>query len=348
MPTKNELLQKVDDFEKQIFDLKQLIEISKGLNSSLSHNTLIESILFACMGQMQLLEAAIFLKKTIIQDDYILIRNYQGFGIEHNHEYSISSNSKLINFLEQENKCFTLEELTNKFKKDKAIKTLKLIAPTLIVPLIGKGKLNGIIILGKRINSNTFTNDEKNYLMDIASLAGIAIHNTNLYEMTTTDMMTQLKIHQFFQFALMEEREKAKKNKESFILVMIDIDHFKRFNDTYGHTFGDIVLKKVAEILRENVRYNDTVARYGGEEFAIILPNTKIEESIVLTERVRTMVEKTKFSYNNRAKGVSVTISIGLTKFNSKIDTNNEKFIDRADKALYMSKMNGRNMVSWI
>ncbi len=336
----------IENYEKKIFDLKQLIEISKGLNSSLSYNTLIESILLACMGQLQVMEVAIFTKKTFLQRDFILSRNYKGFELAHEKEYYISSNSKLIAFLTKENNCFTIKELEEKILNDKkSIKTMKSINPTMVVPLIGKGKLNGIIILGNRINVDSFSASERSYIMDIASLAGIAIHNSNLHEMSTTDMMTQLKIHQFFQITLIEEREKAIKAKRPLTIAMIDIDHFKNFNDTYGHTFGDVVLKRVALILRNNTRYNDTVARYGGEEFAIILTNTEITEAINLTERVRFLVEEEQLSYGE--KKVGVTISIGLAQFNPKTDITNDIIIDKADKALYKSKLSGRNKVSY-
>lgn len=335
----------IENYEKKIFDLEQLIEISKGLNSSLSYNTLIESILLACMGQLQVMEVAIFLKKTFLQKNFILSRNYKGFELAHDCEYSISSNSEFIKFLAEENNCFTLEELEKNIKNDKkSIKVMRSIKPTLICPLIGKGKLNGIIILGNRINGDPFSVSERKYIMDIASLAGIAIHNANLHEMSTTDMMTQLKIHQFFQITLIEEREKAAKTKTPLTIAMIDIDHFKKFNDTYGHTFGDVVLKSVAAILRENTRYHDTVARYGGEEFAIILIDTELKEAVKLTERVRTLVEKERLSYGE--KKVGVTISIGLTEFNPETDTSNDILIDRADKALYQSKQNGRNRIT--
>ena len=336
----------IENYEKKIFDLKQLIGISKGLNSSLSYSTLIESILLACMGQLQVMEVAIFTKKTFLQRDFILSRNYKGFELAHNKEYYISSNSRLVAFLAKENNCFTIKELEKKILNDKkSIKTMKSINPTMVVPLIGKGKLNGIIILGNRINADSFSASERSYIMDIASLAGIAIHNANLHEMSTTDMMTQLKIHQFFQITLIEERERAIKEKKPLTIAMIDIDHFKKFNDTYGHTFGDVVLKRVALILRNNTRYNDTVARYGGEEFAIILSNTDITEAINLTERVRFLVEEEQLSYGE--KKVGVTISIGLAQFNPKTDITNDILIDKADKALYQSKLNGRNMISY-
>jgi two-component system cell cycle response regulator len=336
----------IENYEKKIYDLRQLIELSKGLNSSLSLNALIESILLACMGQMQLTEAGIFLKKTIVQDNYVLSRNYKGFDIEHNREFKIPGVSKLIDYLETNSRCFTLDELINEIKDKNVLGVFKSINPALIVPLKGKGKLNGIIVLGKRIHAGKFTLSEKEYLLDIASIAGIAVHNANLYEMTTTDMMTKLKIHQFFQLALFEEMESAKKENKPLCLTMIDIDHFKRFNDTYGHTFGDIVLKRVAEIMRENTRYNDIVARYGGEEFSIIFPDTEMEEAKMITERLRKKIEKEKFDVHGEKVGV--TISAGISTFDKKKDTTNENFIDKADKGLYMSKMNGRNIVSCI
>src|SRR4030067_1963296 len=177
----------IEQYERKIYDLKQLIEISKGLNSTLEYNILIDSILLTCMGQMQLLMAGIFLKKGIGQDSYFLHRNYKGFEIDHSVEYEMEPDSEVVRHIEKNFKCYTLTELVEKIEEDKSLIILKMLDPCLIVPLMSKGILNGIIILGERINRKNFNETEKEYLLDIASLAGIAIHNATLYEMATTD-----------------------------------------------------------------------------------------------------------------------------------------------------------------
>jgi hypothetical protein len=157
-------------------------------------------------------------------------------------------------FFETDQNCLTLQRLLCLFPFDRAISVFKALDPSLVVPLISKGHLNGIIILGGRINGEGFTETEQEYLTHIASLASIAIHNASLYEMATTDMMTKLKIHHYFHAALEDEFGRTLKFGRSLSLIMADIDHFKSFNDTYGHSAGDFVLKSVAQIIKQNIR----------------------------------------------------------------------------------------------
>jgi len=336
----------IEQYERKIYDLKQLIEIGKGLNSTLDYNTLIESILLTCMGQMQLFKAGIFLKKTIGSEAYVLHRNYKGFELDHTIEYGIAVDSSLIAFLERKLRCYTMEDFVAIFGDDPAMNTLYTIMPTLIVPLQGKGKLNGIIILGEKINELPFSESEKEFMINISSLAGIAIQNSYLYEMATTDMMTRLKKHHYFQAALAEERERSVRQKTPLSLIMMDIDHFKKFNDEYGHTCGDEVLKNVAAIVMQNVRQIDLAARYGGEEFAVVLPGTTRDAAIIVAERIRAHVEKALVPCDGENLGV--TISIGIAEFKPGQDRDNKSLIERADKALYLSKATGRNRVSFL
>ncbi|HOS40966.1 MAG TPA: diguanylate cyclase DgcA [Spirochaetota bacterium] len=334
----------IEQYERKIYDLKQLIEISKGLNSTLDYNILIDSILLTCMGQMQLLKAGIFTKKEISHDLFVLHRNYKGFEIDHSLEYGIPVDSALVRFLESGGRCYEMSEILKMMGDDPSLETFKIIDPCLIFPLKGKGRLNGIIILGERINTSKFLESEKEFLLNIASLAGIAIQNAYLFELATTDMMTGLKIHHFFQNSLMEERERALANKTPLSLIMMDIDHFKNFNDSYGHLCGDQVLINVARLTMDNIRQLDLAARYGGEEFIILLPNTEITEARAVAERIRKSIEGARVECGQNALGV--TVSLGVAQFDPERDMSNLNLIERADKAMYLSKEGGRNRIS--
>ncbi len=336
----------IEQYERKIYDLRQLIEISKGLNSTLEYNILIDSILLTCMGQMQLLMAGIFLKKGIGNENYALHRNYKGFDVDHSIDYELDPDSELVKFMERDFKCYSPEELDAGVGSDRSFGILKMLKPSLIVPLMSKGTLNGIIILGDRINSKDFSESEKEYLMDIASLAGIAIHNASLYEMATTDMMTRLKIHHYFHTLLVDEVDRARRLSRPLCVIMADIDHFKIVNDMNGHQAGDMVLINVAKIIRDSIRHIDVASRYGGEEFAVILPGTEIHEALVVAERIRQNIEKSMVVYDGREIGA--TISIGVTQYDPDLDKTKNTLIERADKALYISKRNGRNLVSFI
>ncbi len=336
----------IDQYERKIYDLKQLIEISKGLNSTLEYNILIDSILLTCMGQMQLLMAGIFLSKGIGHENFTLHRNYKGFELDHTIDYDLAPDSAVVRHIEKTFRCYTLEELEKDLVSDHSLDLLRMLNPLLITPLISKGILNGIIILGDRINEKSFSENEKEYLLDIASLASIAIHNAALYEMATTDMMTKLKIHHYFQTLIVEEMDRAIRLSRPLSIIMSDIDHFKDLNDSYGHQSGDIMLVHVARIIKESIRHIDVASRYGGEEFAVILPGTEIHEALIVAERIRQNVEKLTVEYDNR--DLKATISIGVTQFDPEIDKSKNSMIERADKALYLSKRNGRNLVSFL
>lgn len=340
-------------YEKQIFDLHQLLEISKSLNSTLDYNILMDSILLICMGQMHVLKIGVFTKKAIDHDFFSLHRNYKGFEIEANTEYTIPEKSGLISYFENEWKakekykkkdkilCYTMPELLDKIEEVSDLKIFTLLEPTLIVPLIAKEKVNGIIIIGDRIDGVDFQKEEKVFLTNIALFAAIAVHNAFLFEMTTTDMMTKLKLRHFFFANLIAQQDKSLKEDIPLSVIMADIDHFKNLNDTYGHTFGDLVLKRISAVVREHIRQIDIAARYGGEEFVILLPQADKNEAFTVAERVRKAVEAERFI--NGDTEVKSTISLGVAQFDKLRDLSSDNLIERADQALYVSKDSGRN-----
>ena len=122
--------------------------------------------------------------------------------------------------------------------------------------------------------------------------------------------------------------------------MLMDLDHFKNINDTYGHLAGDMVLQDVAKIIQKNIRETDTAARYGGEEFIVLLPNTKKEDAVHLAERMRLSIENHTFPDMQNA---AITISIGIAGVPDKDITTEDKIVQCADIALYKSKQNGRN-----
>ncbi len=332
-------------YEKQIYDLKQLLEISKSLNSVIDFSTLIEAILYTCMGQMKTLGVAIFTKKNFDASCFQLNRNYYGFELSSEYEYSIPEDHPLVKHLNQQNSCITVEDVQKLgIEIDAPIKGLIALAPSLIVPLKAKNHINGLLVLGEQITSEPYSDYEKELIMNIASLAAIAISNAALLEMTTTDMMTHLKLKHYFYTVLMEKIEVSESQKMPISVLMLDIDFFKRFNDTYGHACGDVVLQMVASVIQQNTRNQDMAARYGGEEFVVMLCDTSDKTAMKIAERIRKSIENLDILYENQH--LNLTISIGVAQYNPEIDQTAKNLVDRADKALYNSKQTGRNKVS--
>jgi diguanylate cyclase (GGDEF)-like protein len=166
-----------------------------------------------------------------------------------------------------------------------------------------------------------------------------------LERLSVTDELTGLANRRRLTSELEREALRSERNGRAFAVVMLDVDRFKVFNDTYGHPAGDAVLKRLARLLRENAREMDTVARYGGEEFLLILPETDAATAALVAERIRRSAERDRFTPENASAEVNVTLSIGYALFPAHANTT-AGLIEAADRALYRSKQEGRNRVT--
>ncbi len=163
------------------------------------------------------------------------------------------------------------------------------------------------------------------------------------YKLATIDGLTELYNHRYFQDTLRNQIELSKRYEQPFSLIIIDIDFFKKFNDSFGHQAGDAVLRQVAQTLKKNSRTTDYVCRYGGEEMSIILPNTSAEEALNNAKRINKAVAERDFQINADETS-KVTISVGVSTFPDNAQTPQE-LIEYADKGLYYAKEHGRNQV---
>jgi two-component system, cell cycle response regulator len=167
--------------------------------------------------------------------------------------------------------------------------------------------------------------------------------NRRLELLSITDGLTKLHNHRYFQDELARAFEESQRYQRPLSLAMIDIDFFKKINDTYGHAVGDDVLKRAAALYRSSVRSTDLVARYGGEEFAVMMPETSLQDGITFAEKIRLLVETT--AMETQAGPVQATVSIGVASVpHSRIHSAKELIV-AADKALYRAKRGGRNQV---
>jgi len=216
------------------------------------------------------------------------------------------------------------------------------------VPLVIKKRLKGVLTIHKtRIDS--FSEMELSLIQAVANQLVIALENAQLYEqarnLSNTDDLTRLANRRHFQEVIQRELAQAQRYGDKFSLIMADIDHFKLYNDIHGHIRGDMVLKKVADILLQNTRGIDLVARFGGEEFVILLPKTNKAGGIIATEKLRRYIAEEKFPGEETSQpGGCLTLSLGVAEFPTDA-TDVFELLDLADRALYRAKEEGRNRV---
>ncbi len=165
-----------------------------------------------------------------------------------------------------------------------------------------------------------------------------------LKRLSITDGLTKLYNSRYFYNQLKIEIDRTTRYQRPMSLLLLDIDKFKEYNDQFGHLEGDKVLIRLGQVIKSCLRKMDSAYRYGGEEFTIILPETEVEEAAKVAERIRSAIEAEEFFPNKENPPVSITISIGVTEFQFQEEI--ALFVQRADKAMYLSKQTGRNKIS--
>lgn len=194
---------------------------------------------------------------------------------------------------------------------------------------------------------DAYSNDDLRTVDLFATVAGLALENIqyleNVNDLASHDALTQLFTHRAFQTRLQEEVLRAGRSQQALSIIMCDVDHFKKYNDRYGHQAGDTLLRTVAGILTQTARPIDFVARYGGEEFSLILPGMAKPEASALAEEIRRKVEEAVFTFGGHR--TSVTMSFGVSSFPADA-MGAGQILHAADERLYRSKNAGRNQVS--
>jgi len=217
-----------------------------------------------------------------------------------------------------------------------------------VVPLeVGKGRIIGCLAVDNLFKNRPITKSDVSSLMNYATQIGLAIESFRAHQrmlnLTLTDFMTGLYNRRYYDQALSQEIKRCQRYGRSFSLLLVDIDRFKRINDTYGHPAGDEIIRQIAFILRASLRSLDLVARVGGEEFAVILPETPPQNLSVVVKRLLREVSGANPAVSAMAeKGENVTVSIGLATYKSG-NTNALAMMKLADKSLYQAKQSGRN-----
>lgn len=213
----------------------------------------------------------------------------------------------------------------------------------LYMPLLTDKEVVGVMELARTLDDTPFSKLDDPLYTSIGGQIGAAVNNAQLYALAVTDGLTGLYVRRYFDLRLNEEFNMARRYDRVFTLLIFDIDHFKKFNDTHGHQTGDTVLQQFAQCIEDNTRNTDICCRYGGEEFTVILPETDLDVAMVLAEKLRNHVEERVF-IGSGGESLHVTTSIGVAECGPDIDEPGA-LVKVADDALYQAKEDGRNCV---
>ncbi len=342
----------------QKYDYQQTLrDISMQLVTVLDYNRLIELITDAVVTNLKVTSFALILYDEDT-DNYGVASSY---GVDADEQLTFSPSHALINVLRLANREIFLEELVEKGEDEfnrEYRDFFNYFRAVVIIPMTYTGRLRGILSLGDKASGDIYNQEDIALMQIMGNQLSNALDNARLYELAIRDGLTRLYISRFFHQRILEEIMSAIRQKRSLSLLMIDLDHFKSINDTYGHQVGDVLLKEISRLIVEHVRMIDLVARYGGEEFAVILPETENEIAVTIAERIRKSVENHIF-YEQILKTVSIGIATidggslsdtiyydaNLTKMEREQITEQVKIvlIKEADDALYGAKREGRN-----
>ena len=333
------ILDYIEAQKKEIRNYKSLL--SRGLD--IFNRTSIDEIMDATVYQISdhfLPSFIAFLWKPIQTREDITIKAYRNYKpIDLN--LRVKTITPFESFFRQYPKPISFDLLAYEFNNEEAIKPYLDINTEIAVPILGPFGLYGIILVGKKIIENEYSAEELFFLQQLMSFVSQAIKNHLHYEHSLRDVKTGLYNHGFFLSRLNEEYARTKRNNYQSSIIVMDVDRFKNFNDSYGHLAGDRVLEKLAQVIKNGVRGDDIPSRFGGEEFTVLLPHTDKLTVWSVAERLRTSVAEMQVLLDNPLP--PVTISIGIYTFDNNTGGDVTNIIRRADEALYISKERGRN-----
>ena len=332
------------ELDKKVYDLFTLFNIGKELNSTLSVDAILKIACFTSMGQLGITMMNIMLLES--RDGTKMVSVYEK-GLrgakKEDGPRALVCGEDFMNKLHLLEHPLLMDEIEREPGFAEEAELFRSLKVAMVAPLSVKKTVIGMFLMGRKLSQEPFTQGEKDFVSTLSSLAAIALENARLYELAITDAMTKLYLKRYFQLRLEDELKRAERYKSKVTLMMIDIDHFKRVNDNYGHTKGDEVLIAVARTIKKNFRDVDITARYGGEEFSVIMPEVAKEEGMIAAERLRKAVAELPFTLGG--KRVQITISSGLAEY-PKDAEGALQLVEAADAALYRSKEGGRNRVT--
>ena len=335
-----------DSLEAQVKALKDLIEVARAVVSTLDLDTVLQAILTSAMRFAETPAGSVAL-----YDDRKM-------------ELSLHAHAGLsASFIKKERWDVTPGGLTEKVLSAGEILFIENTAETpffnnpvaldegirslICVPLVVQKRTVGVLYLDDFV-PRQFDREKLNLLSVLSSFAAMAIYNAKLHNrtkmMAITDALTGLHNHRYFRQQFPLELRRAKRYQKPISLVMLDVDDFKKFNDTYGHSTGDLILASIGEVIAMTLRRVDFAFRYGGEEFVILLPETKLESAIPVADRIRERIERETVTALKGIADCGVTVSVGVVSHPENGSGQDELF-NKVDALLYRAKREGKNRV---
>ncbi len=337
--TRREILDLNKELNKKLFDLQSFVKISNDLYSHFNEEQLFESLKKTVCVQVGARGAEIMHPTG---DGKFVVQSAGGPP-----DLVLDSDSKLLAMLKKNTKPLLLPVVSSGMGRDEPF----------LRNAIGKGyevalairvenRTGCILIIREKIDKGHYTDSNLGFLSIISNITSLALENIRQYstieKLSYTDSMTGVFNYRYFYKRLNEEILRAKRFNRDLALVILDIDNFKLFNDNYGHQTGDLVLKRLAEIITRTVRSIDIVSRYGGEEFCIIMPDTNAASCDVFIERLRSEIAQLRLESEILKKDNVITVSVGGAVYPQHAATP-DRIIYCADMALLKAKAQGRN-----
>lgn len=330
--------------ESRMKELNALFEISNAVNLFTNSEDLLKFVLSHAIEILQAERGSIMLLDD--QTDELVIKVATGGRYR-----AISSNPIKLGTgvcgkvaLEGEGIISNEGFKDSRFENFGSIMPVEDINSLICAPLKFKEGTIGVINIVNKKDNQLFNENDLSLLTLIGTQAAVTIENNKLYELSITDGMTHLFVHRYFQARLTEEILRARRYGLNISLIMIDIDNFKKFNDTYGHQVGDNVIQKVAQTIKETIRTGiDIPCRYGGEEMCIILPETKSEDAYLSAERIRKNIAAVSLPHSSGDLHITVSIGVAAYPIHAK---DKVSLIKASDTAMYNSKSLGKNRTS--
>jgi len=321
-----------------------LQSIARKIGACLNIDELLKATLEATHDLLRAKKISIFLKGP---DNNLLLKATYGWPAINPADFTIVSENEVLFWAVKNTAMLTSAEISKDhvlaaMQRESKYKTLMCAA---IISHVGESI--GVVSVEEIEGGSKLSPDDARLFSILMDFVSLSFKNSRLFKkvemLANTDGLTKLYTHRFFQEVLKSEIEKSSKSQKQFSIILSDIDHFKRFNDTYGHQAGDYVLEQTAACFKSCVRNIDVMARYGGEEFIALLPETNVNGAYVMAERIRKAVESKTYQINDQTLKVTVTLGVATYPVDSQ---NNIELVKKSDLSLYFGKENGRNRVA--